>query len=101
MSEYLLEKENTVFERNMLFIPEGIKWGKSFDINRNTYSIDDLKENNIFLEGVSSYLGIDADDIDSIISETKARYNNKGIDFTNTIRQWLQGKKKPSQSQAK
>lgn len=100
MSEYLLEKNNTVFERNMLFIPEGIKWGKSFDINRNTYSIDDLKENNIFLEGVSSYLGIDADDIDSIISETEARYNNNEIEFTKTIRQWLQGKKKPSQSQA-
>lgn len=100
MSEYLLEKDNTVFERNMLFIPEGIKWGKSFDINRNSYSIDDLKENNIFLEGVVSYLGINIDDVDAIISETESRYNDKGIEFTKTVRQWLQGKKKPSQSQA-
>ena len=100
MSEHLLEKENTIFERDILFSLKGIKWGKDFDINDNTYPIEELKDNNIFLEGVSSYLGVDADDIDAIISETESRYNDKGIEFTKTIRQWLQGKKKPSQSQA-
>lgn len=96
----LAEKENTIFERDILFIPKGIKWGKFFDINDNTYPVEELKDNNIFLEGVSSYLGIDADDVEAIVSETETRYNNKGIEFTKTIRQWLQGKKKPSQSQA-
>lgn len=100
MPKHLPEKENTVFERDILFSLKGIKWGKDFNINDNTYPMDELRDNNIFLEGVSSYLGIDADDIDSIISETEARYNNNGIEFTKTIRQWLQGKKKPSQSQA-
>ena len=96
----LAEKENTIFERDILFIPKGIKWGNFFDINDNTYPVEELKDNNIFLEGVSSYLGIDADDVEAIVSETETRYNNKGIEFTKTIRQWLQGKKKPSQSQA-
>ena len=100
MLKRLLEKEDTVFERGNLFSLKGIKWGKNFDINRDTYPVDDLRENNIFLEGVSSYLRIDVNDIDSIINETEKRYNGKGIEFTKTIRQWLQGKKKPSQSQA-
>lgn len=100
MSKYLLEKENTVFEGDILFSLKGIKWGKDFDINDNTYPIDELRDNNIFLEGVSSYLGIDVGDVDAIINETENRYNDMGIEFTKTIRQWLQGKKKPSQSQA-
>lgn len=104
MSEDLLErlheKDNTSFERDNLFSPKGIKWGKDFDINENTYPIDDLEENNIFLEGVSSYLDIPSDDSNALIKEVEARYVSKGIEFTKTIRQWLQGKKKPSQSQA-
>lgn len=100
MSEHLLEKENTIFERDILFSLKSIKRGKDFDINDNTYPVEELRDNNIFLEGVLSYLGIDADDIDAIVSETETRYNNKGIDFTKTVRQWLQGRKKPSQSQA-
>lgn len=100
MPSKLYEKENTVFERDVLFSPKGIKWEKDFDINENTYPIEELSENNIFLDGVSSYLGIEIENIDSIICETEKRYKNKGIEFTKTIRQWLQGKKKPSQSQA-
>lgn len=100
MSEHLPEREDTSYERDVLFAPEGIKWGKDFDINIDTYPVGELKDNKIFLEGASSYLGIDSDDIDTIVSEAEARYNNKGIEFTKTIHQWLQGKKKPSQSQA-
>jgi len=58
-----------------------------------------VKEQELFCENMIYDL-ILSDDIDSIISETEARYNNNGIEFTKTIRQWLQGKKKPSQSQA-
>lgn len=101
MSKHLIEKENTVFERDVLFSLKGIKWGKNFDINENTYPVEELRDNNIFLEGVSSYLGIEVDDINAIVFEMKTRYNDKGMEFTKTIRQWLQGKKKPSQSQAK
>lgn len=101
MSKHLIEKENTVFERDVLFSLKGIKWGKNFDINENTYPIEELRDNNIFLEGVSSYLGIEVDDTNAIVFEMKTRYNDKGMEFTKTIRQWLQGKKKPSQSQAK
>lgn len=37
MSTHLPEKENTVFERDVLFSYQGIKWGRDFDINNNTY----------------------------------------------------------------
>ncbi|MBR4022468.1 MAG: hypothetical protein IKI94_07740 [Ruminococcus sp.] len=97
---HLPENDSTKCERAILSSIKGIKRGKDFDINEDTYPIDDLSERNIFLEGVSSYLGIDVADIDAIVFETEARYSNKGIEFTKTIRQWLQGKKKPSQSQA-
>lgn len=100
MSTHLVENEDTCFERDILFSLKGIKWGRDFNINDNTYPVDNLIESNIFLEGVASYLGIDVDDVDAIISETESRYNDKGIEFTKTVRQWLQGKKKPSQSQA-
>ena len=100
MSEHFPEKENTVFERDILFSLKGVKWGKDFDINDNTYPVEELKNNNIFLEGVSSYLELSSDDSNALIKEVESRYASKGIEFTKTILQWLQGKKKPSQSQA-
>lgn len=108
MSEYLLEKNNTVFERNMLFIPEGIKWGKSFDINRNTYSIDDLKESNIFLLGVLKHFDfepfVNDDVIEKIVEKIDDLYVDREIEYNESVRkrvhQWIRGKKKPSQSQA-
>ena len=100
MSTHLVENEDTCFERDNLFLPKGIKWGKNFDINDNTYPIEELKDKNIFLEGVSLYLELAPDDSSSLIKEVEALYTAKGIEFTKTIRQWLQGKKKPSQSQA-
>ena len=100
MQTKLPEGENTIFEREILFSLKGIKRGKDFDINDNTYPLEELRDNNIFLEGVASFLGIDSDDNNSIVNEVEKRYSAKGIEFTKTVRQWLQGKKKPSQSQA-
>lgn len=100
MPANLPENDNTVFERDILFSLQGIKWGKNFDINDNTYPVDEIRENNIFLEAAAAYLGLDPDDTDAVIAEAERRYNDKGIEFSKTVRQWLQGKKKPSQAQA-
>ena len=91
------EREDTSFERQILFDVNGIKRAKDFEINDSTYPFDDLGNKNIFLEGVSLYLDIDSNDSDALITEVKKRYSVKGIEFTKTVRQWLQGKEKPSQ----
>ena len=62
-------KVKTLFLREILFSLKGIKRGKDFDINDNTYPLEELRDNNIFLEGVASFLGIDSDDNDSIVNE--------------------------------
>ena len=95
----LAEDESTSFERDNLFSVKGIKWDKEFNINENTYPIEELQEKNIFLEGVAEYLGVSAENTDLIIEMVEKCYSQKGIKFTKTIRQWLQGKKKPSKAQ--
>lgn len=95
------EREDTSFERQILFDVKGFKRAKDFEINDNTYPFDDLGNKNIFLEGVSTYLNIESNDSEALIAEVEKRYSTKGIDFTKTVRQWLQGKKKPSQGRKK
>ena len=47
MQTKLPEGENTIFEREILFSLKGIKRGKDFDINDNTYPLEELRDNNI------------------------------------------------------
>ena len=75
----LAEDECTSFERDNLFSVKGIKWDKEFNINENTYPIEELQEKNIFLEGVAEYLGVSAENTDLIIEKVEKCYSQKGI----------------------
>lgn len=115
------KNEGTQLASAILFDNRGIKWKREWqnkgtdylDNNKYPYNLpqdndaqdmsDELTD--IFFQGVLSYLYPDTDDSrdvsrDTIIKEMESRYLRKGIKFTKTIRQWLQGKKKPSQDQA-
>lgn len=119
--------KNTKLVKDVLFYNNLIKWRREWQEKgieyleekfpytspKDNYNYKDNDDEkiipyeliDIFFQGVLSYLYPDNDDSrdvsrDTIIKEMESRYLRKGIKFTKTIRQWLQGKKMPSQDQA-
>lgn len=90
------DRDNTIFEKNVIFDDQMIKWTSDFEVDESSYPVDDLAEENLFLVGIIAYLEaqgitIDINETSVLTQEISKRYKEKGIPFTRTIREWLKG----------
>lgn len=101
----IYDREDTKFEKEIIFSPDLTKLSTDFDVNNSSCPVEDLWETNLFLEGVRErlrFLGVDSnlEETEELKKAVKARYDGKGMgaQYSRTVKEWLNGTK-PSTNQ--